>query len=154
MNLDEFEMQLVNLYSTTIWKEKFVLPRNEMEEIERDKAVISLIENTGWKILKVRNTIPENYFTIKIVALAILSIFSSTYWCVFFSEINFIKPDLKNRLTEECSATCTLLKVTSCKSNMNELASNVQQKSHHTTLYTNHTYLLLSSSHKLVYRVY
>lgn len=76
------------------------------------------------------------------------------YWCVFFSEINFIKPDLKNRLTEECSATCTLLKVTSCKPNMNELASNVQQKSHHTTLYTNHTYLLLSSSHKLVYRVY
>lgn len=128
MNLDDFEMQLVDFQSSTIWKEKFVMLRNELEEIQRDRAIGKLVVNIGDKILKVWNEIPKDYSTLKIVALAVLSIFSSTYSCEsLFSEMNFIKSDLRNRLTDECSAACTLLKVTNYKPNINELASSVQQ---------------------------
>jgi len=128
LNLDDFEMQLVDFQSSTIWKEKFVMLRNELEEIQRDRAIGKLVVNIGDKILKVWNEIPKDYSTLKIVALAVLSIFSSTYSCEsLFSEMNFIKSDLRNRLTDECSAACTLLKVTNYKPNINELASSVQQ---------------------------
>lgn len=46
----------------TIWKQKFVLIRNELEEIERDETVDSLIENIENKTLNVWNVIPENYY--------------------------------------------------------------------------------------------
>jgi hypothetical protein len=100
-----------------------------MKEIQRDGAIGKLIVNIGNKIL---NAVPKDYSTLKIVALAVLSIFSSTYSCEsLFSEINFIKSDLRNRLTDECSVTCTLLKVTNYTPNINELASSIQQKNSH-----------------------
>ncbi|VVC24465.1 Ribonuclease H-like domain [Cinara cedri] len=132
VNLNDFEMELVDFQSSTIWKEKFVILRNELEEIQRDRAIGKLIGNIGDKILKVWNEIPKDYSTLKIVVLAIFSIFSSTYSCEsLFSEINFIKPDLRNELTNECSVACTLLKVTNYKPNINELASSVQQQKSH-----------------------
>ena len=132
LNLDDFEMQLVDFQSSTIWKEKFVILRNELEQIQRDRAIGKLVVNIGDKILKVWNEIPKDYSTLKIVALAVLSIFSSTYSREsLFSEMNFIKSDLRNRLTDECSAACTLLKVTNYKPNINELASSVQQQKSH-----------------------
>lgn len=132
LNLDDFKMQLVDFQSSTIWKEKFVILRNELEEIQRDRALGKSVVNIGDKILKVWNEIPKDYSTLKIVALAVLSIFSSTYSCEsLFSEMNFIKSDLRNRLTDECSAACTLLKVTNYKPNINKLASSVQQQKSH-----------------------
>lgn len=38
-------MQFVDFQSSTIWEEKFVLLKNKLEEIERDGAVGSLVEN-------------------------------------------------------------------------------------------------------------
>lgn len=91
-----------------------------------------MIVNIENKIFKVWNEIPKDYSTLKTVALAILSIFSSTYLCdSLFSEMNFIKSDLKNRLTNECSAACILLKVTNYKPNINQLASSIQQQKSH-----------------------
>jgi len=132
LNLDDFEMQLVDFQSSTIRKEKFVILRNELEEIQRDRVIGKSVVNIGDKILKVWNEIPKDYSTLKIVALAVLSIFSSTYSCEsLFSEMNFIKSDLRNRLTDKCSAACTLLKVTNYKPNINKLASSVQQQKSH-----------------------
>lgn len=74
-----------------------------MEDIEHNGTVGNLIENTGNKILKVWNAIRENVSTKNIVILAILSISSLTY-ASLFSETNFIKSDLKNRITDECNA--------------------------------------------------
>lgn len=66
-----------------------------------------------------------------IVALVILSIFSSTYSCEsLFLDINVIKSDPRNQLTNKCSATCTVLKVKSHKANINDLASSIQKESH------------------------
>jgi len=52
---DDFEIQLVDFQSSTILKEKFVILRNELEEIQRDGASRQHIGN---KILKLRNAIP------------------------------------------------------------------------------------------------
>jgi len=81
--------------------------------VNNDYSILSVDKNKN-KILKVWNETPKNYSTLKIVASAVLYIFSSTYICEsLFSEINFIKSDLRNQLTDECSAACTLLKVRS-----------------------------------------
>lgn len=78
-----------------------------MEEIQRNGAMGKWIVNIGNKILKVWNAISQEYSILKIVAIAVLSIFSSTYSCgSLFSEINLIKSDLRNRVTNECNATC------------------------------------------------
>lgn len=54
-----------------IWKQKFVLLRKELEEIEYDGTVESLIENIENKTLNVWNAIPENYYTLKNVTFSI-----------------------------------------------------------------------------------
>ncbi|XP_060864294.1 SCAN domain-containing protein 3-like [Metopolophium dirhodum] len=78
LNLDDFEMQLVDFQSSTIWNEKFVILRNELEEIQRDRAIGKSVVNIGDKILKVWNEIPKDYSTLKIVALAVkLSVVTS-----------------------------------------------------------------------------
>jgi len=53
----------------------FYTIRNELEGIQRDGAIGRLIVNIGNKILKVWNAIPQDYSTLKIVALAVLFIF-------------------------------------------------------------------------------
>lgn len=92
-----------------IQKQIFVLLRSELEEIEHDD---NLIENTENKILKVWNAILKYDYTLKMVAVAILSIFSSTYsFKLIFLEINFIRFDRRNRITaDEYNAACSLLK--------------------------------------------
>ncbi|KFM81990.1 hypothetical protein X975_15029, partial [Stegodyphus mimosarum] len=52
----------------------------------------------------------------------ILTIFSSTYACEsLFSEMNNVKNSLRNRLADDCSSPCILLKVTILQSNISYL---------------------------------
>lgn len=78
LSLDDFETQLVDFQSSTIRKEKFVMLRNEPGAIQRDRAIGELIAKIGNAISKVWNEIPKEYSTLKIVALTVLSTFSST----------------------------------------------------------------------------
>lgn len=81
--------------------------------------------NTRNNILKGWNAIPENNFIWKTVLLIILSIFSSTLYELFFSEMNVIKSDLRNRLID--NVTYTLLKVTNIYKSIIKLVLIVQQ---------------------------
>lgn len=65
LDLDDFAMQLIDFQSSTVWKGKFVLLRNELEDIQRDGTIGRLIVNTGNKISKVWNAISHDYFTLK-----------------------------------------------------------------------------------------
>jgi hypothetical protein len=97
LHLDDFEMQLVDFRSSTIWKEKLVLLRNELEEIQCDRKIGKLIVNIGNKILKVWNEIPKDYSTLKIVALAICLFFLQLIHVSHcFQKYDFIKSDLRN----------------------------------------------------------
>jgi len=50
---------------------------------------------------------------------------------LLFSEMNFIKSDLRKWQTDECSAACTLLKVTNYKPNINEWGHQVSNNKNH-----------------------
>ena len=67
----------------------------------------------------------------KKLAIAILSIFSSTYCCESFSQINLIKNNLRSSLIDESSSACALLKVTEYEPDIKRLSSKLQKyKSH------------------------
>jgi hypothetical protein len=74
------------------------------------------------------NAIPETFNCLKKVAVAILSLFPSTYLCesLFFT-MNFIKSDVRSRLTDGTSAGCIALKTAKCTPNIKHLSSMVQQ---------------------------
>ena len=99
MDLNDFEMQLVEFQSSSIWKQKFVELRIQLEEIERDRLrEISKLSAEN-EVLKVWNSIPNTFQDLKNVAWSILSIFSSSYSCEsLFSTMNFMKSDIRNRL--------------------------------------------------------
>ncbi|MCP6606580.1 hAT family dimerization domain-containing protein, partial [Klebsiella pneumoniae] len=68
-------------------------------------------KNAEYEIRRTWNAISEIYKCLKKLAIAILSIFSSTYACEsLFSEMNFTKGSYRNKLTDESSAACGLLK--------------------------------------------
>ena len=132
MDLNDFEMQLVEFQSSSIWKQKFVELRIQLEEIERDRLrEISKLSAEN-EVLKVWNSMPNTFQDLKNVAWSILSIFSFSYSCEsLFSTMNFMKSDIRNRLTDEMSAACISLKNTKYDPDIKQLASNVQQQKSH-----------------------
>ena len=84
-----------------------------MELIENDRAQGVISCNPEEKVLKIWNTIADTFICLKRLAIAILSIFSSTYCCEsLFSQINLIKNYLRSRMIDDSSSACILLKVT------------------------------------------
>jgi len=79
LNLGDRETQLIDFKSSTIYKQKFVLLKGEFKKIERDEAFSNLVKHLDSDILKMWNTILENYSTLKEVSMVSVSIFSSIY---------------------------------------------------------------------------
>jgi hypothetical protein len=79
INLNNFEMQLIELQSSSVWMQKFIDFLAELENIERDRLVGSTLKIAEDEVLKVWNSIPETFDCLKNVARAVLSVFSSTY---------------------------------------------------------------------------
>ena len=132
LNFNELEMQLVEFQSSTIWKQKFVDLRNDLENIESNRLLDQINKIAEDEILSTWNSIPDTFNCLKILAKAILSIFSSTWACEsLFSELNFIKNKYRNRMTDESSSACVLLKLTKYEPDIKLLSSGIQkQKSH------------------------
>ncbi|GBN59041.1 hypothetical protein AVEN_21052-1 [Araneus ventricosus] len=123
LEIEKFEMQLIDFQSSSIRIQKF---------IETERLTSNISKNANNKILETWNSLPDTFNCLKKLARAILTIFSSTYACEsLFSEMNNIKDSLRNRLTDDSSSACILLKVTSYNPNISYLSSNLQhQKSH------------------------
>ncbi|GBN17392.1 hypothetical protein AVEN_114702-1 [Araneus ventricosus] len=123
LEIEEFEMQLIDFQSSSIWIQKF---------IETERLTSNISKNANNKILETWNSLPDTFNCLKKLARAILTIFSSTYACEsLFSEMNNIKDSLRNRLTDDSSSACILLKVTSYNPNISYLSSNLQQQKSH-----------------------
>lgn len=133
LDITDFEMQLVELQTSTIWKQKFVDLRMKLEEIERDRLMQGATQVSAEnEILTVWNNLPDIFNNLKSVAGAILSIFSSSYSCeALFSSMNFIKSDLRNRLTDDMSAACVALKNTKYEPDIKKLSCTIQQQKSH-----------------------
>ena len=90
--MSDLEMQLLDFQSNPDWKNKFVNLRAHLEDLERERSTGIASKNPDCEILKVWNSIPENFGALKTLAKAILTIFSSTYACeALFSALNNIK---------------------------------------------------------------
>jgi hypothetical protein len=56
---------------------------------------------------KIWSSLPDGYSELKNLAMALLTIFSSTYLCeTLFSDLNNIKSSKRNRLSGEVSEAC------------------------------------------------
>ncbi|CAI6355751.1 unnamed protein product [Macrosiphum euphorbiae] len=108
MNIDTFEFELIDLQSSNI------------------------VKNADTEILKVWNSLPNTFNTLKKVAHSILSIFSLTYACEsLFSIMNLIKTKQRNTLIDETSAACVSLKTTNYTPDIKMLSSKKQQQKSH-----------------------
>ncbi|CAG5057399.1 unnamed protein product [Parnassius apollo] len=132
LEIEDFEMQLIDFQSSSIWIQKFIYMRKELELIETERLTSNISKDANNKILETWNALPETFNCLKKLAHAILTVFSSTYACEsLFSEMNNIKDSVRNRLTDESSSACILLKVTSYNPNISQLSSNLQQQKSH-----------------------
>ena len=91
LGIDNFEMELAELQSSFIWKQKFINLRADLEKRERDRLTGSSSRNEDEELMCAWNDIPEIFSALKKFAKAILTVFSSTYTCetlFFFSKLH------------------------------------------------------------------
>ena len=124
LDLKDMEMQLIDFQSNSIWKQKFIDLRSDLELIENDRALGVITCNAEEKVLKTWNAISDTFTCVKRLAIAILSIFSSTHCCEsLFSQMNLIKNNLRSRMIDDSSSAYILLKVTEYEPDIKRLAS-------------------------------
>ena len=127
LGIDNFEMELVELQSSFLWKQKFINLRADLEKRERDRLTGSSSRNQDEELMCAWNDNPETFSALKKFAKAILTVFSSTYTCeTLFSSLNYIKNEKRNWLTDDSSSACLMLKSTKYKPNIKELATWIQ----------------------------
>ncbi|GFS76348.1 general transcription factor II-I repeat domain-containing protein 2A [Trichonephila clavipes] len=109
LEIEEFEMQLIDFQSNSIWIQKFIETRKKLELIEAERLTSNINKNASNEILETWNSVPDTFNCFKKLAYAILTIVSSTYASEsLFSEINSIKDSLRNRLTDDSNSACIL----------------------------------------------
>ena len=93
------------------WKQKFISLRASLEEGERDRLHGSGSCNQDEELLHAWNSIPETFGALKRFIEALLTIFSSTYACeALLTSLNCIKNENRNRLADDVSSACVLVK--------------------------------------------
>ncbi|GFW47362.1 general transcription factor II-I repeat domain-containing protein 2A [Trichonephila clavipes] len=96
LELEVFEMKLIDFQSSSIWIQKCIETRKKLELIETERLTSS-ISKRNFENMRL-NLIPDTFDCLKKLAQAVLTI-SSTYDCEsLFSEMNNIKYSLRNRL--------------------------------------------------------
>ncbi|XP_013358567.1 PREDICTED: uncharacterized protein LOC102022594 isoform X3 [Chinchilla lanigera] len=135
LDFGNLEMELLEFQESSIWKNKFFDLRATLEKIEtlacegmtKDRTVGSP-EN---EILKVWNSLPNNFKSMKALGIAFLTLFGSSYACEqLFSALNYIKSDTRKQ-TDDVSAACVALKLTKYEPRFDKLSACIQQQRSH-----------------------
>jgi hypothetical protein len=128
LKLEDFEMELID-FKNSIWTQIFIELRSKIEEMEINRLRNEVRISYESEIVKTWNRLPDSYNNLKKLANAVLTIFSSTYFCeTLFSDLKNIKSNKRNRLTDEVSAACLLLKNTEFKPELEILAEKLSKK--------------------------
>ncbi|XP_023567860.1 general transcription factor II-I repeat domain-containing protein 2A isoform X2 [Octodon degus] len=136
LDCGNLEMELLEFQESSIWKNKFCDLRATLEKMEKtecegvtEDGTVGSFEN---EILKVWNSLPDNFKSMKALGVAFLSLFGSSYACEqLFSALNFIKSDRRNRLTDDLSAAYVALKLTKYEPRFDRLSACIQQQRSH-----------------------
>lgn len=124
MDTQDMEMQLIELKSSALWMTKFSELRKELET--------TAVNNQGSCIFTCWASLPEKFCCLKTVALALLTVFGSTYLCEqIFSHMNNVLCPSHNRLTVDHSEACVKLKVTNYTPKITELSKGKQDQGSH-----------------------
>lgn len=140
LDLINLEMELVDFQESAVWKVKFIDLNLKLQEMEVRAASVlnvttereSLESSVENLILAEWKSLPNTFASMKKLALAILTMFGSSYSCeALFSSMNFIKSNSRNRLGTDMSAACVRLKTTKYKPRIKTLADKMQQQISH-----------------------
>ena len=115
MDTEDMEMQLIELKRSTLWVIKFA-------ELKKQLAATPVQDHEA-HILTCWASAPEKFSCLQDIALALLSVFGSTYLCEqVFSHMKHVLNPTRSRLTMERSEACLQLKVTNYKPQITELS--------------------------------
>ena len=86
LDLGNLEMELLEFQESSIWKNKFYYLRETLEKIEcermaKDSTVGSGRSDSDDEILKVWNSLSNNFKSMKALGIALLALFGSYYAC-------------------------------------------------------------------------
>ncbi|GFW00053.1 dimer_Tnp_hAT domain-containing protein [Trichonephila clavipes] len=96
LEMEEFEMQLIDFQSSSVWIQKCIETREKLELIETERLTSSISKRNSENLrLKL---IPYTFDSLYKLAHAILTISSTNACESLFSEMNNIKGSLRNRL--------------------------------------------------------
>ena len=126
-------MELVEFQSSSIWKQKFIDLRFDLENIAKRRLEKGILEGSAEnELLRTWNAMPKNVSCLKSFATASFSMFSSIYACEsLFLVMNYIKSRNRSSLTDETSSLCISLKVTKYKPDVKSLSAVMQQQKSH-----------------------
>jgi len=119
--MDEFEMQLIEFQSSSIWKQKFIDLRVDLQNIEKKQLEKGILERSAEnELLRAWNAIPENFSCLKTLKQHYSPSFHLHMLCKFLlSVMNFSKSHNSSSLTDDTSSSYISLKVTKYKPNVN-----------------------------------
>lgn len=69
LEIEEFEMQLIDFQSSSIWIQKFIETRKELELIETERLTSNISKNANNKILETWNSLPDTFNCLKKLAV-------------------------------------------------------------------------------------
>ena len=117
-------MQLIELRSSTLWVTKFAELRKQLET--------TAAQDHGTFIFTCWTSLPEKFNCLRNVALALLTVFGSTYLCEqIFSHMKSVLSPSRSRLTTDHSEACVQLKVTNYIPQIMELSKGKQGQGSH-----------------------
>lgn len=124
MDVQDMEMQLIELKSSSLWVTKFAELRKQLESTP--------VQQHGACILTCWTSAPEKFSCLKNIALALLSVFGSTYLCEqVFSHMKSVLSPTRSRLTTDHSEACLQLKVTNYEPQIKKLSQEKQEQGSH-----------------------
>ena len=130
LNLSNLEMELIEFQESAVWRTKFFDMNQKLQKIESKSLSTEVIAEN--MILTEWNSLPSSFESMKKLALALLTLFGSSYSCEsLFSHMNFIKSSTRNRLGANISAACIKLKTTTYKPRILMLSDKMQQQVSH-----------------------
>ncbi|KAJ8048208.1 General transcription factor II-I repeat domain-containing protein 2A [Holothuria leucospilota] len=124
LGTQDLEMQLIELKSSALQMAKFAELRIELET--------TAVKHHGACTYTCWTSVPQKFCCLKNVAMALLSVFGSTYLCerIFSHMKDVLSPSL-SRLTVDRSEACVQLKVTNYNPQITELSKEKQGQGSH-----------------------
>uniref|UniRef100_UPI00358FAF2C general transcription factor II-I repeat domain-containing protein 2-like n=1 Tax=Myxine glutinosa TaxID=7769 RepID=UPI00358FAF2C len=124
LDTQDMEMQLIELKNSTLWVTTFAELRKQLET--------TAVQDHGTCIFTCWTSVPKKFSCLWNFALALLSVFGSTYLCEqIFSHMKNVLSPSHSRLTTDHSKACVQLKVTNYNPQIMEISKGKQGQGSH-----------------------